>query len=460
MSAIVLCGCFGFIALTAALSTNFDFRAFYCAGYAVRVHSNPYHTEPLHTCERTRTDATFRAFFDEVALPAPQPAYDIAAFSLFAALPFAAASKLWTALLVACSLASIFLVRRLCGEPLLLVLAAFWLSLCLPSIYLGELVPICVCAIAAGAFFARTSQWSLAGIAAAATLIEPHIGAPVCLSVALWLPRTRLALALSAGALLAIAIAAVGVQPNIEYIARVLPAHALSEIGSDAQLSLLAVLHAAGVPAAMAMRAGTALFAAMILAGLVFTGSLARRFDDNAFIVAFPAALAVVGGVFMHVTEMAAALPLALLLLSHAAGARPLLAAVLVLLAVPWWSLATPMLFGTATGILLAGMTIFTLIYACAPENAPRAALWASAIIAVLAIVLRWHDSTAIDGALMHVPPALLRAPYPQASWKWFNDAYMATGSVPSWLLRAASWTGLCMALALALRPRLKAVQT
>lgn len=444
--------------LTAALSTNFDFRAFYCAGYAVRMHGNPYHTEPLHTCERTRTDKTFRAFFDEIALPAPQPAYDIAAFSLFAALPFAAASKLWTALLVACSLTAIFVVRRLCDESLLLVVSAFLLSLCLPSMYLGELVPICVCAIAAAAFFARTSQWSLAGIAAAATLIEPHIGAPVCLSVALWLPRTRLAIALSAAALLAVAVAAVGVQPNVEYLASVLPAHALSEIGSDAQLSLLAILHAAGVPAAMAMRAAAALFVALIVAGLVFAGSLARRFDDDAFIVAFPAALSVVGGVFMHVTEMAAALPLVLLLRSHAGGDRPLLTPVLVLLAVPWWSLATPMLFGTATGILLAGITIFTLIHASAPENALRAAGWACAIIVVLTIVLRWHDSSAIHGALMHAPPALLHAPYPESSWKWFNDAYMATGSVPSWLLRGASWTGLCMALAVAMRPRLKAV--
>lgn len=447
-----------FIALTVLFSTNFDFHAFYCSGYAIRAHADPYRTQPLATCERTKTDSTFKAFFGQLALPAPQPGYDAALFAVFAMLPFAAASKLWTALLLACSLAAILLVRRISGEPLAVVSAALWLSLCMTSIYLGEIVPVCVCAIAAAAWFAKTSRYALAGLCAAATLVQPHIGIPVCLSVALWLPRARLALASAAGALAALAIATIGVQGNIEYAFAVLPAHALSEIGSDAQLGIAAVLHAVGMPAAGAVRAASVLFAAFAGTGLLLAGTLARRFRDDAFVVAVPAAIAVTFGVFMHVTEVAAALPLALLLRSHGAANRSLLTGAIVLLAVPWWSLATPMLFGSATGTLLAAVTVFFLVYNLQEQRAATAACIALAAAGALTLLLRWHDASAVHGAFAHVPQALLRAPYPEASWRWFNDAYMSTGSAPSWGLRAASWIGLGLTGAAAIRPVRKAL--
>lgn len=445
-----------FVALTAVLSTNFDFHAFYCAGYAVRAHADPYRTEPLHACERTRTDSTFKAFFEEIALPAPQPGYDALLFSAFSGLPFAVAGKLWTALLLACALAATLFVRRVCGASLIVVAAALWLSLGATSIYLGEIVPICVCAIAAAAYFAQTSRYTLAALAAAATLVEPHIGIPVCLSVALWLPRARLALGLCAGVLAVLAIAVLGVQGNIEYVTAVLPAHALSEIGSDAQLGSAAVLHAAGMPGALAVRIASVFFVLFVAMAVALGGTLARNFRDDAFVVAVPAAIAVVFGVFMHVTEVAAALPLLLLLRAHCVN-RSLCAGAIVLLAVPWWSLATPMLFGSATGTLLAAVTIFVLIYALQEQNAPGAAALALSSAGILTLLLRWHDATAVHGALVHVPLALLRAPYPEAAWRWFNDAYMSTASVPSWLLRGASWSGLGIAVVAAAWPSGKA---
>lgn len=444
LSSVLVIGALSFVLLTALLSTNFDFRAFYCAGYAVRTHASPYRTQPLHTCERTMTDATFAAFFKDVALPAPQPGYDVAAFSLLSRLPFAAASKLWTVVLLACALATVLLLQRLVRVPLAGVLAALWLSLCVTSLYLGELIPLCLCAIAAAALFAQRRLHVFAGIAAAATLVEPHIGIPICLSAALWLPRSRAAIAICVLALGAVSLAVLGVRQNIEYVTAVLPAHALSEIRSDAQLSLSAVLHAFGVSDGVALRIGTLSFVVITIAGLPMARRLARRFDDPAFIIAVPAALSVVGSVFIHVTEIAAAVPLALLLIAHARAGRTLPVAALLLLAIPWWSLATPMLFGTTTGVVLAAVTLFVLLRFFTTAQPLPSAVCAVVAGALVVAVLRWHDATAIH-AMFSAPASLGAASYPETSWKWFNDAYMATGSAPSWLLRAATWSGLAL---------------
>lgn len=446
LSTAVLCGVFAFALLSAVGSTNFDFRAFYCAGHAGLMRADPYRTEPLHTCERTQTDSTFAAFFRDVALPAPQPGYDVAAFSLLARLPFGPAAKIWSALLVLCSVGSVLLLRRVTQAPLAAVAVALWLS-SVTSIYLGEIVPFCLCAIAAAALFAQNSRFTAAGIAAAAALVEPHIGIPVCLSVALWLPKSRIALGASVLLLAGVSIAMLGLAQNVQYVASVLPAHALSEIGSDAQLSLSAILHGLGMGDAAALKAGTVSFALITLLALAAAPMLARRFGDPAFIVAVPSALAVTGGVFMHVTEIAAALPLALLLIRYARAERRIAVIALLLLAVPWWSLATPMLFGTATGVVLTGIALFYLIHQYVhvrPIGALALAILAGAGVSA---VLRWHDMNAIHTALHAAPAAILGAVYPEASWKWFNDAYMSTGSGAAWLLRVATWMGLCLVI-------------
>ena len=441
IATIVLGAALTFMALTAVFATNFDFRAFYCAGTAVRMHANPYHTEPLHTCERTKTDGTFAVFAREVALPAPQPGYDMLLFAALAALPFAAASKIWTALLAACAFLTVLLMQRLTRMPFAAVFAAFWLSLCMTSLYLGELIPLCVAAIAAAAYFARAQRWTLAGIAAAASLAEPHIGIPVCASLALWAPRSRLALGISIAALGAASLSAVGAAQNVEYVTAVLPAHALSELGSDAQLSLSVILHALGAPAGAALRAGSLSYAFMALAGIWLARVLTQRFGDDAFLAAAPAATAVIGGVFMHVTEVAAALPLALLLPAHVKYGRRYVAAALVLLAVPWWTLVTPMLLSPLTGIAFASMIVTYLVW----FQSGRASLALGCGIAAFASaagLVHWY-AIASNAFVPHVLPPALDAKYPEASWAYENARYLATGVPASWLLRAPTWVAL-----------------
>lgn len=442
--AIVLAAALGFVGLTAACSTNFDFRAFYCAGTALRMHANPYHTEPLHTCERTRTDRTFAAFARTTALPAPQPGYDIAAFSVLAALPFAIASKIWTAILLACALSAIVLVHRISRTPVTTVVAAFWLSLCITSIFLGELIPVCICAIAAAASFAQRERWTLAGVAAAATLVEPHIGIPICVSVALWAPRARTALGLSTLGLGMISLAAVGISANAEYLWAVLPAHALSEIGSDAQLSLTAVLHALGAPDAAALRAGTLSYVLIGIASAFGAKPMAKKFGDSAFVVAVPAAFAVLGGVFMHVTDLAAAVPLVFLLLSHSSAVRAVSTQALVLIAIPWWLLATPMLLGR-TGFSLAAITVTYLIWNYDRRSAPFAFAAGLAVFFGASELVHWYAAASSAIVPVHGAGVRISSAYPEASWGWFNARLASTGVAASWLLRIPSWLGLLL---------------
>lgn len=441
VSALVICSALLFVALTAALSTNFDFRAFYCAGRVANAGADPYLSEPLHTCERTQTDGTFHVFSERVTLPAPLPGYDIAGLSLLARLPFKAAAALWTALLVLSSLVAMAAVRRLSLAPWPVIAAAFLLSLCVTSIYLGELIPVAIAAIALAAVFAREGRWTFAAIAAAATLVEPHIGVPVCAALALWAPRTRIALAICVAALGCIAAATLGMGQNLEYLLAVLPAHAVSEIGSDAQLSASVLAHAFGASDALAVRVGEGSYAIAFVAGIYAAAALQRRYRDAAFLVLVPAAAAVIGGVFIHVTEVVAALPFALTLLRYEPQ-NALVRACIVLLAVPWWSLATPMVLGTQTGCILAAFVATFLIWQI--YGRPLAALCVGLLVFTMSgLVTHWYSDVNAAFIPPHMPLPAIDGKYPEAGWAWENARYFSTGALPAWLLRLPTWCGL-----------------
>ncbi|HET7812876.1 MAG TPA: glycosyltransferase 87 family protein, partial [Candidatus Baltobacteraceae bacterium] len=317
VSAAVVAAALWFALLTAGMTRNFDFRAFYCGGAAILQRADPYRTQPLHACEQRKTDGAYAAFARETVLPAPQPPYVLGVFALFALLPFGIASKLWAALLFCAAAASIVLVRAIARVPLAAAVAALWLSLCVTSIYLGELIPLFVCALAAAAYCLQKQWWTAAGCFAVATMAEPHLGLAVCASMALWAPRSRNALAIGGIALIAVSAAAVSAPVALEYVQNVLPFHALSEIGSDAQFSAAVLAHKAGASDSAAMRAGTVSFLLAAMLGICIAPSLARIYRERAFLALAPAAFSLIGGVFLHVTDLAAAVPFTLLLLHH-----------------------------------------------------------------------------------------------------------------------------------------------
>lgn len=435
-----------FTTIAAVQTKNFDFRAFYCAGVAARSGADPYRSEPLHSCERKQTDGALAAFTKDVILPAPQPGYDIAAFGLLSQLPFTVATRAWTILLLIVCALTAMLLARLADLPWPVTTAALFMSLVVSSVYLGELIPFCICAIVLAALSARQGKWLWCAVAGACSLVEPHIGLPVCLALLLYAPRTRWALATLFAVLGALTIQAVGVSGALEYVSTVLPAHAASEIASDAQLSLSVILHWLGASDSTALRAGMASYALMVGAGVFTAPYFVRRFGDNAFLVAVPAACSVAGGAFIHVTELAAALPLVFLLLQHNPQDRKSFAFTLFLLAVPWWSLATPMMLGPATGVVLAGIVVTYLAWYYEPKLVV-ALLTGCATVALAGCLVYWHALSGVPDLGIHPPHAVVTATYPESSWAWLNTEYMSTGSAASWLLRLLSWAGLALCI-------------
>jgi hypothetical protein len=422
------------------MSGNFDFRAFYCAGSAVVQGADPYRTQPLHSCEQKKTDGVYAAFARETVLPAPQPPYVLPFFAALALLPFAVASKVWVTLLLFCAAGAIVLCARIANVSYAVSTASLWLSLGVTSIYLGELIPVFVCALAASAYFAQRQQWTAAGCCALATLAEPHLGLAVCASFALWAPRSRMPVLAGILAAAGLSIITAGPSVAIEYVRYVLPLHALSELGSDAQLSAAVLAHAAGAPDGAALRAGSVSFVLAAVLGIGIAPVLASTYRDRAFLALTPAAFSLIGGVFLHVTDLAAAVPFALLLFHHSSERRGLAAFALVLLAVPWFALTTPMLLGTAPGCMFAAISVLFLVRWCSGNNALALTAACAAGFGAFGLVHAYQLGTAHAASVPH--PAI-PAIYPQASWAAFNADYASSSFWSGWALRALSWSAL-----------------
>ncbi len=118
----------------------------------------------------------------------------------------------------------------------------------------------------------------------------------------------------------------------------------------------------------------------MVVAGTILAGMLAKKTRNEAFIVCVPPAFAVFGGTFIHITQIAAALPAAVLLAAYAPRAyRNLAVVVLLLLAVPWvWAYSPTMILaplvpvaylawrywsGNVVAVLLAGIAAAVMIF-------------------------------------------------------------------------------------------------
>lgn len=426
-----------FAALLASVASNFDFRAFYCAGSIAAQHGNPYTVQPLHNCERALPNDPFKPYSATTALPAPLPGYAIALFVPFSRLPFAVAGRVWTLLLLVAVAVTVAATAALTRLPVAAVTATFLLSLCAGSLGLGETVPICVAALALASLLSHSGHWMGASLAAAATLIEPHVGLPVLIALALWAPATRVSLLVAIVALGSLSLGTLDLRTNIEYFVQVLPAHALSELGSDAQLSLSVILNGLGVPAHEAVALGAISYFVTAICGIVTGSLLARRLGSNAFLVATPAAFSLVGGTFIHVTQMAAALPLVLLLSVRSPRYRALFLAAAVLLAVPWRFIGSPLLITTA--IIVA----FYLSWELYGNDLQSAFASASVAVLLLLALNLWMNAPSMRQRVETRYSSLIDTRYAEASWARYNEQYLSTEAPERWVRRIPTWMGL-----------------
>jgi len=333
----------------------FDFQAFYCAGTIVAGHFNPYFTEPLHLCEAAVNPA-FHAVMPNVTIPAPLPPYALLLLRPFSLLPWHAASMVWTGVLFTCIVGSAFLTSKLSRVPFLVTLVGMFCAMVFPSIIAGALAPIPIALWLVAALWARQKRWTLTAIVLGLSMIEPHVALPVCIATFLGIPALRLRLIGMGTLLLALQLAFTPVSLIGDYIA-LLHIHSAAEVSNSAQHSLTFFLHNLGMSAGPAIQLGFLQYALFCGIGIFGGITLLRRYADGAWLILVPAALAVVGGPFVHLTEIVIAIPLCFMLWKR--GVQ-LAGVALVLLATPWFAVNEQWLYIPWT-VLTTGVLVYYL---------------------------------------------------------------------------------------------------
>jgi hypothetical protein len=357
-----------------------DFDAFYCAGSALRGGADPYRAEPLGACERIPKPDPLISGTPGLAMPAPLPPYALVPFELVAALPYVAAAVIWTLAGFASLAIAVWAMRRSTGLPIEALVAAFALTDGFASLALGQIAPIAIAAIALAAMLLAEGRDEWAAVVAGCSMLEPHLGVPVCAALFFYRARARLPLAGVAVVCVAASLVASGAQTSLEYIRAVVPAHALSEVANEKQFSLTYALHRVGLSDADALRAGELSYCVMVVLGLAAAGALAKR-TNGAAIVLIPPAFAVIGGPFVHIIQIAAAIPAALFVFANGSPrARRVAGIAIVALAIPWIQFAN---LGTAF-VVFAAAAAALLANAFVDERPAVALVAAGATVAIL----------------------------------------------------------------------------
>ena len=416
-----------------------DFHAFYCGGTAVLHHSDPYANASLAACEHQTQPYGLHHTARGVTAPVPFPGYAFVLFAPFAAMPYVPAAVLWLLLLIACTAAGVVLLARIANVPLWCSAAIVAPGYAIAVLGLGEVAPIALTALCCAALALRGGRvWAAAASLCAAAML-PHVLLPAFLAVFFFAPRIRVPLLLCGAVLVALDLAVTGPAAALEYFTRVLPAHAQSEIGYIAQFGLTWILHGIGLDDRSALLAGDASYVAACAAGIACAALFARKTGDAAALALLPAAFAVIGGPFMHYSEITLAFPGILLLYARTNGTVKLLAAAsIVLLAVPWqWIVGEPQL-----ALPVALLTVFGVTYGLRAQrdDALRATFAALSYAAALLFVAIAAGPQVAPMHAAHVASDLA-----QASWTAYIRAQGASAGVVWWIAKLPTWSGLLL---------------
>ncbi len=424
-----------------------EFADFYCAGSAIDRHASPYTYEPLHSCEHlVNTGATLRdQIFQKnpaVAFPAPQPPYDFVPFMALARLSSGPARGIVAVAIVAAAALCAVALADL-GISIVVVAASLILSVVFASLNTAQIVPFALLALVSCGWLLRRYGDALAGVAAAATAIEPSLAVPVMAATLLFVPRARGTLLLAAAALALVAASLVGERGLVQYVTGVLPAHAASEIGFPFQYSLTYVLAYAHAPAALARLGGALSYLVVVAIGLYAAPRAAAALDRRELVVFLPALCAVIGGTFVHQEELCFALPALLVLATSTRGrTQSAFAAALCVLAIPWilaWGMKQ---------LFLASLCVCAAILV--PLRIERSSAWLffCAIGVVLYLFELHPPHLRVPAAMTHSYPAAALA---EAAWRDYTVRRSSSDIL--WMgIKIPAWAALVAALVLALR--------
>ncbi len=314
-----------------------DFTAYACGGSVLASGADPYRAEPLRSCEaRAYANAGMR-MVRYLTIPAPLPPYALAGFALLARVPFGTAVALWTLGIVGCGTFVAFAIARLSGSASLAIPLAVFGALVWPSLDIGQLAPLEIAGVCSTALALRAGSSAGVALGLAVAMVEPHVGLPIAVAILLFGVRMRVVAVGTLGLLGALSLAVGGFALNVEYARDVIPAQAheglllLSQYGASALLAWL------GVAAPLALALGSASYLVACAAGIWFARGVARRANDTAPLALVPAAFTVIGGPYVHLHNIAVALPLAFYLAARTDGApRAWLDVACIFLAIPW----------------------------------------------------------------------------------------------------------------------------
>lgn len=423
-----------------------DFKAFYCAAHVAGAGADPYRAHPLYECESQHDLFGLYHTSNNATLPAPLPGYALALLWPLTLLPFDVAAVVFTLALLAAIVLAAMALARTSTTSFEITIIAFALSIGLVSIPYGEIVPICIAALCVAALWLERGEPQLAAIAVACGMVEPHVMLPAAVALFLWVPKARFALVMCALVLATLSFAILGLDTNIEYLTVVLPAQTYSDIAHGSQFGLSALLYQFGMSERLAVVIGQVSYVVAAILGVALAGRLARRLGTSAIILV-PVAIGLVGGPYVHLAQIAAAIPAAIILVKRSPQLRMPASCGLALMAVPWQKVAIfPLL------IPCAALVIGVLIYQLSSQNlrsSMRAALAATvlgALIAVAALLgLPQHASArpqevAIDASLA------------QASWSQDVREHSSNNGVASLAAKIPTWFGLLLVLFLTLK--------
>jgi hypothetical protein len=305
-----------------------DFDAIYCASRSLSTGANPYDYALLHSCEHATRDWAP----SNLVIPAPLPPYALALLVPIARLPYAQASFVWFVLLIASAVVVIWAIIELTALPLLAVGTPIAIAVLLQSLPTSAFAPIPIALLCAAAVALAHERWKLAALLLGLACIEPHLALPAFLAAFVLVREMRIPVAAAALVLFALSLLAGGAALNGQYFLQVLPAHAALELGSITQFSLSSMLHNFGVPDRTALAIGSSQYVLFVLLGIWLAARL--RSAIPAAVVLAPMALAVTGGVYIHLSQVAALLPLAFVVAARSGS--QLAWTGIALLAIPW----------------------------------------------------------------------------------------------------------------------------
>lgn len=428
-----------------------DLGAFYCGGKVVLHRQDPYRVGPLVECDRTlaSVDERWQQMTDENVSAVPLPPYDFVPLAALAVFPVRIALMLFAILYLAATAITGYCLTRMSALPPVVAFGAAFMGVTYGAAEFGQLAPFAIAALAAAALLLRLGKQRRAAIAASVALLQPQFAVPVMAATFLFVPRTRVTIAIIAVAALLCGIAAVGIHGTIEYLS-VLPVHARSELNAPFQYSFTWLLHALGVSATPALVAGTLSSIACFSVAVFVLAKSGERAVQTGAVILLPAAFAVFGGSFIHSNQISVSLLAAIVLVSPAGGLiSPMIAASLLMVPYVTTALAT---IATVPSLVLTVLLVWAAVFftsrasgiGAPAKSATATAVLIGALIALFVVIRPPHVTHSYVVTVHHADALASSEAQQVLDALYKRDGTPALDYIP---MKIPLWVGLALTL-------------